>query len=121
MTCEAAVTKMAYLLSLHLSPQDLRVAFQTSLRGELTESLDAGSVLRRKVQSSKLEGVVQGGLRGVVLAPSVGWAFVLRKVLRYRACDCRWWWGWLHPHYWAAAVRCEAKCWGFGVQYLCEL
>ena len=54
MTCEAAVTKMAYLLSLHLSPQDLRVAFQTSLRGELTESLDAGSVLRRKVQSSKL-------------------------------------------------------------------
>jgi len=54
MTCEAAVTKMAYLLSLHLSPRDLRVAFQASLRGELTDAVDAASLLRRKAQSSKL-------------------------------------------------------------------
>ncbi len=39
MTCEAAVTKMAYLLPMGLSQTDLHAAFQTSLRGELsTES-----------------------------------------------------------------------------------
>ena len=38
MTTEAAVTKLAHLLPKNLSPIDLKIAFQTSLRGELTET-----------------------------------------------------------------------------------
>jgi L-asparaginase len=36
MTCEAAVTKMAYLLPMNLSKDKLGSTFQTSLRGELS-------------------------------------------------------------------------------------
>ena len=38
MTVEAAVTKMAYLLPIGLPPLELKIAFQTSLRGELSET-----------------------------------------------------------------------------------
>lgn len=44
MTCETAVTKMAYLIPMHLSFFELKSAFQTSLRGELTFKQDNGIV-----------------------------------------------------------------------------
>jgi L-asparaginase len=40
MTCETAVTKMAYLIPMNLSNSELKAAFQTSLRGELTNKND---------------------------------------------------------------------------------
>lgn len=46
MTCEAVVTKMAYLLPKNLPPHDLREAFHTSLRGELTSKTDNSNLIK---------------------------------------------------------------------------
>jgi L-asparaginase len=54
MTCEAAVTKMAYLLPMGLSQSDFNTAFQTSLRGELTEHDGSLQYIRNIDQMSRL-------------------------------------------------------------------
>ena len=46
MTCEAAVTKLSFLLPKHLPIQELREAFQTSLRGELTSKGDNSNLIK---------------------------------------------------------------------------
>ncbi len=46
MTCEAVVTKMAYLIPKQLPYQELREAFQTSLRGELTSKSDNSNLIK---------------------------------------------------------------------------
>jgi L-asparaginase len=40
MTAEAALTKMIYLFSLELPPEEIRVRMTRNLRGELTENHD---------------------------------------------------------------------------------
>ena len=45
MTCEAAVTKMAYLLPMGLTHAELKAQFQTPLRGELTVKKNHSSFL----------------------------------------------------------------------------
>lgn len=46
MTCEAVVTKMACLLPKNLPPHELREAFHTSLRGELTSKTDNSNLIK---------------------------------------------------------------------------
>ncbi len=46
MTCEAAVTKMAYLLAKRLPFSELKEAFQTPLRGELTIKGDNSNLIK---------------------------------------------------------------------------
>lgn len=46
MTCEAVVTKLAYLLPKNLPQTELREAFQTSLRGELTSKTDNSNLIK---------------------------------------------------------------------------
>ena len=47
MTCEAAVTKMAYLLPKNLSKAELNDAFQKSLRGEITPRNDRSGFIKQ--------------------------------------------------------------------------
>jgi L-asparaginase len=46
MTCEAAVTKIAFLLAKSLPMNELREAFHTSLRGELTSRGDKSNLIK---------------------------------------------------------------------------
>ena len=47
MTCEAAVTKMAYLLPMRLSSDEFRNAFQTPLRGELSTKKEHSNFIKQ--------------------------------------------------------------------------
>lgn len=47
MTCEAAVTKMAYLLPMNLNKAELLEAFQTPLRGEITLRNDRSNFIKQ--------------------------------------------------------------------------